>query len=494
MKDKKTIFLLIILAIEAFFIFSQISAISLWHDEAFSALLIRYDFSEMIERISLDVHPPFYYILLRAWNFFFGDSLASLRGFSLFFWFLTVLTVYFLVIEAFKNKNLALFSSILISFNSFQIQYAMEARMYSLGNFLILLSCLFLLKALREKNIKWWLFYSLTVLAGILTQYYIFFLILSQAIFIVYYLFKESKFNFLNWLKNKNFQLGALSYFLVFLFYLPWLPNFLEQIKRVKESYWIPPINLGTILATFYKLTIGEGIDASKFFLPLVFLIILILLASFYFLKKFKENSKWLIFLSLFLPFLIVILLSLKTSIYLDRCFIFVSAFYLILISGAIFKIKREILKNFLIFFLIFITLISFPLRWLNLEVKKKPGMRGAANYLNQKVKAGDKIYVGSSFVYFTFLYYNKTKVHPLLYAPAPLLHYSGTALLSPKDIIKDFNFKIKKGDTIWLINTTGFGGYQAQVPAHWQKLEEKSFQDVYDYRGWIIVSKYKVG
>ena len=71
--------------------------ISLWHDEAFSALLIKYPWGEMMHRIGLDVHPPMYYIALRFWSYIFGDSLAALRGFSIFFGTATIIAVYELV-------------------------------------------------------------------------------------------------------------------------------------------------------------------------------------------------------------------------------------------------------------------------------------------------------------------------------------------------------------------------------------------------------------
>ena len=63
----------------------NLTGISLWHDEAFSALLIKYSWSEMMYRIGLDVHPPMYYIFLRIWTDVFGHSLFALRGMSVFF-------------------------------------------------------------------------------------------------------------------------------------------------------------------------------------------------------------------------------------------------------------------------------------------------------------------------------------------------------------------------------------------------------------------------
>ncbi|MBU4141332.1 hypothetical protein KKE99_00455, partial [Patescibacteria group bacterium] len=68
MKIAKTnLTLIAILVIGLILRLYNLIAVSLWHDEAFSALLIRYPFGEMIARIILDVHPPLYYIILRVW-------------------------------------------------------------------------------------------------------------------------------------------------------------------------------------------------------------------------------------------------------------------------------------------------------------------------------------------------------------------------------------------------------------------------------------------
>ena len=40
--------------------------ISMWHDEAFSALMVRHPWHEMFVRLGLDVHPPAYYAVLRV--------------------------------------------------------------------------------------------------------------------------------------------------------------------------------------------------------------------------------------------------------------------------------------------------------------------------------------------------------------------------------------------------------------------------------------------
>ena len=494
MTNKKALSILFLaLILTSAFEIYNLTKISLWHDEAFSALLIKYDFGEMIYRIGLDVHPPFYYIVLRGWDSLFGNSLFSLRAFSVFFSILMVLAAYLLVKEAFRNRKLALFSSLLLAFSSFQIQYAMEARMYVLGTFLIILSSYFILKALKTKNWSWWLLYALAVSAGIYTHYYVFFSVLAQGIFLLCWVFKESRFSLAAWLKNKTLWLASGAYGLVALFYLPWLNIFLRQLGQVQESYWIPPMGPLSVPNTFFKMTTGGQIDQYRFWYISIALMILILIAAVYALRKIKPSAKWLIFLSLVIPFIAAIGLSLKTSIYLDRYFIFVLPFYLILMGGAVFLIKNKQIRNTLIGLAVLGSMATFPMHWSNLNADKKPGMAAAAAYLNQEVKPDNRIYIGSSFVYFTFKYYNKTEVCPRLYAPNPLSHFSGTALLSPQDTIKDFSQEVVKNDVVWLINTTGFGNYQPFPPDNWVKKEEKGFQDVYDYQGWIIVSRYRV-
>ena len=121
----KRIFLLLLLIPLGIQLFN-LTSISLWHDEAFSALLPRYDIKELIYRTGLDVHPPFYYLMLKAWTTIFNDSLFSLRLPSVLFSLATILVFYFLIKKVFKDKNLAVFSSIVLGLNSFFIQFAME--------------------------------------------------------------------------------------------------------------------------------------------------------------------------------------------------------------------------------------------------------------------------------------------------------------------------------------------------------------------------------
>lgn len=572
MKINKTNLLLIVIFFTASALrLYNITAISLWHDEAFSALLIRYPFSEMINRIILDVHPPLYYILLRVWDIILGDSLYSLRLFSAFFGILTVLFIYLFVNKTFKNEKFALISAAFIAINPFQIQYAAEARMYTLGTFLIIFSSWLLVKALKSqesdmneslknacanslkkcdwlssltdfesnpknafsfalikiKKYRWWIFYGIGAALTVYTHYYLIFSVAAQALFVIFLAFKNNGIKIGEWLKNENIIGAAIAYIISFLSFLPWLPILLKQLSQVEENYWIPSMDRYSMPNTIFHLFTGTNIYTTNLNLIIVSLVFIMILA--FAMKQEKNTYKWLVLFSFFIPFIISIILSFKRSLYLDRYFVFVGLFYFIILAIFIESIKKKAFQYALFIALAIASILLFAEGWQNVSPNGKPGMAGASKYLFENVKPEEKVYVNSSFIFFTYKYYayqnyfnggfplsfNPSKMNPadnvfagrqlypeyltpLLYTPglsalSDIPHFSGTALLTDFDLLTDFNKNLKQGETVWLVWTTGFGSGKPDIPKNWTQTEEKGFLDVFDYRGWIVVTKYRV-
>jgi 4-amino-4-deoxy-L-arabinose transferase-like glycosyltransferase len=487
-----TFTLLITLAVSAWLRFYNNTAIALWHDEAFSALYTRdYSFMEMMHRIGLDVHPPLYYLVLKIWSMIFGSSLLSLRGLSILLGVLTVWAGYLLVKYAFKSKKLGVLTAVLLAINPFQIQYALEARMYTLGTFLVLISSYFLLKALYEDKKKYWIWYALTAAGCLYTHYFVFFSVAAQVLFAFYYIYSSGG-SLGGFFKNPQLRKFVYSGLLMILLYLPWLPTFIVQNRRVQENYWIPGMDRWSVPGTVWKMLFGgEGINHKALILTVAAVLILI----WYFLAKVKEKEKWLIFLMLVGPFVGSILFSLSSTIYLDRYFVFASLFLVILISISFNQINRFAVRRLLIAVFIIASLAAFFKNWKDLNIDNKPGMAKAAEYINDHATKEDKIYVGSSFVFFTFKYYNETGIKPLLYSSGSLdtiPHFSGTALLTDEDLILNFN-QAAKDDTVWLLWTTGFGGNKPNVPGSWRIVVDREFEDVPGFKGKIIITQYHV-
>jgi mannosyltransferase len=478
------------------------TAVGLWHDEAFSAQYIKYGWGEMMHRIILDVHPPLYYFVLRFWSYAFGHSLLSLRSLSILLGALTVWAGYLFVKKAFKSEKLALWAAFFLAINPFQVQYALEARMYTLGTFLVLFSSWLLLRALESKNKKDWIFYGIAASACFYTHYYLLFSIAAQGLYALYIIFKNGSWR--ESFKNNPLVNLTLAGLTAFVLYIPWLPGFLEQFTRVQGGYWIPPMDRWSIPGTIWKIAMGgQGINRPTLLLSTIISLLLV----WYFIKKYKEPEKWLVVLGLVIPFLAAIVLSLKSNIYLDRYFVFASLSFSILIALALNAIPKLGYRRLLISAFIIISLFAFWKNWKDLDVKdfgssiiKKPGMSAAGEYLNERVLDNDRIYVGSSFIFFTFKYYNQTPATPKLISGSELKdipHYAGTAILKEDDLVLEKNIfnqsNYKTNDIIWLLWTTGFGGSKPNVPGNWVSIGQQSWADAPGFKGDIYVTQYRV-
>ena len=474
----------------------NLTAISLWHDEAFSALLINYNWQEMFYRIGLDVHPPFYYVILRLWSDLLGDSLWALRGFSAFFGIATVWASYAFVKVAFKKENLALAAALLLAVKHFQIQYVTEARMYTLGSFLLMLSAYYLVKAFDTKKYRYWLGFILSTSAAMYTHYYLFFSILGIGLFALYYLFKNYRFEL------KQYYQLVLSYIVVLLLYVPWLKTFKFQFTQVQDNYWIPKMHEWSVPLTNWRLIFGTGADSSnpttKIFLIVASLFTLFLIYRV--IKKEKTIYKWLALSGTIIPFLGALLLSFKQSIYLDRYFLFAALFYTILLCLFIFELPNKKLKYSIYFLMVAISIFNWWFFWSSMDIQHKTGMASASSYLNNNIEPGDHLIIGASSEYFNYKYYNKSTAAPLLYIPGisevkQLPHFSGTALLTNNDLVHNLNTIVKKGDTVWALWTNAFGGIRPEVPENWVQIgQDHSWEDVRPFAGtWIMVNEYLV-
>ena len=376
-------------------------------------------------------------------------------------------------------------AAVFLAINPFQIQYALEARMYTLGTFLILWSSYFLIKGLESTNSKkYWVGFSLTVAASLYTHYYLLFSVAAQGLFVLLY--------FLRHREVKKFAAAIAAFVLAFVLYIPWIPTLLAQVGRVQENYWIPAMTAWSVPGTVWKMIFGgDGVRNSI----LVISSIVTLYLIYYFLKRVSSFSKWLVLLGLLVPLAAAIAISFQSNLYLDRYFVFASLYFTILLAITLHYVPKLYLRWFLIALFIAGMLYSFSANWKKLDATDKPGMSQAAQIINLNAKPGDKIYVGSSFIFFTFKYYNHTDVAPQLISDRPLSeipHFSGTAILTDEDLILNPE-KTAKGSVIWLVWTTGFGGTKPAIPKTWQELSSQKIPDTPSFKGDIFVEKYRV-
>ncbi len=460
----------------------QITKNALWYDEAFSAEMIKHSLRNIIELGKFDVHPPFYYFLLKWWTMIVGNSEIALRGFSVLFGIFLIIGVYLLAKKLFNTKT-ALVASFLITIAPFFIQYSRENRMYALGAFLVVISTLFLWQAFFAKEKAKMLFYFwgyliFTVLSAY-THYFLIFTIIAQIIGIGLGLFLADK-------KTRQLLWQKIHYFLITLFvaailYLPWLPIFLKQFQEVKADYWIAPFSLVSLIRAFFVIMLGSIEVSSSLLLALPF--ILVLIVTLFAIKKLKsekpEKKTALIFVlsCLFVPFILGVVVSLHRSIFLDRYFIFAGIFLFTLLAYFIAKLKRKILLPIVIV-MTGVAIVAACTNVFGMD-PKVTGMRELNQTLQEKYYSGEKIIHPTSFTFIIFKYYNKNEGESVVYnSSGNLPHYAGSALLAPEDVIANLAKYLGNDKHFWEIRTTDFNQYDQRLP----ELKNYRVQNTYQF------------
>lgn len=485
----------------------QLTGRSLWFDEAFSWRLIQFPVPEMIARDITDVHPPLYYIVLKAWAFIFSSSLLSLRSFSVTLAAATIAVGYLFTAYLMRSRSPGLIAATLLALSGFQIRFAWEARMYTLGTALALLSSYLLLKAMRDKHLIWWLLYAITGAAFLYTHYYAFFTVFAQIIFVVGSLFIQTRGRLGEIIQSKQFWYGLLAAIFALILFAPWLPHFITQNSQVQASYWIPKIGGWSIPDTFYRMYLPTagiprhlGIGWIIFaLLPITATILGWLALALLPGRRLAStlDGRWFVILSGIIPFLASIIISFfSQSLYEDRFFVFAHLFILVGLAILLSLIPWRVLRLTLIITTIVGFLSASVVYWYEVDIPSKPGIRAATNFVYSNLEPQDPVIVSSPFVYFAARYYAEetpgVQSLPLLYSEdGQLSHFSGGPILKTSDIIGQDVFA-QKSDNLWVIDTTGYGGQLLKTPATWQIVRQVVFPEVYSYQGNIYVTEYQ--
>ena len=510
MSRQNVIILLIIIAVIGIALRSyELTARSLWFDEAFSWRLIQFPITEMIARDATDVHPPLYYILLKLWSVVFASSLISLRLFSVVFAGLTIIAGYLFASYALRSRLAGFLAAALLALSGFQIQFAWEARMYTVGTFLVLLSSWFLLRAIRRHKVTDWIFYALCISALSYVHYYAFFSIAAQATFLLGYIIALTKGRPGEILQLRTFWLAVGAFVLTIALFLPWLPTFLSQNSQVQQSYWIPSIGGWSIPDTFYRMfapTPGIPKHTGIGWIVLAMLPITATFIGWFLLVLLVKRSpqktstvydaSWLIFLSGAIPFIFSIALSfLGQSLYQDRFFVFAHLFIIVGLAALLSRIPIKPIRLSIIVLTMAGFLFAFVSFWTQLEIKAKPGARAATEAMVNQLQPEDKIIVSSPFIYFAILHYTSENynlnITPKLYSESgKLAHFAGGPILKQDDVIGPTIFD--QSSSLWIVDTTGFGSSKLSVPDNWRLLSSEAFPEVFAHQGDVFISRYQ--
>lgn len=285
----------ILVAITILMLIPFVFNIGLEWDEPFTMGLIRHSYGSIANLTAMDVHPPLYYWVLKAflsittfWTNSIFIKIIFARLLSLIF---SLITLYYLIkiLQILKLHC----NNYVISFIFFMcpIVYGYEGiassiRMYSLGAMFCTICLYYLLLFKNDDKLKYLVFICLTVTLALFTQYLIGMIaglyILSILIIL---LFNKKYSSFF-----KLFITGVVSLIL----YIPWIPEVIAQfsaqsigkhidilahsnIKYVILHYFL--IIIMSLIIIFYK-RISLNSEARMIILINILLALLILLVN----------------------------------------------------------------------------------------------------------------------------------------------------------------------------------------------------------------------
>lgn len=189
---------------------------SFWMDEAAQALEVTRPWHQQLN-IAYDFQPPLLHLLLHVVQYV-STSEWWLRLWGAVLPGLASIAFVLLIAKEKTSKLTALIIGILLSTNSFHVFFSQELRPYALPAAFASISWYVLILQLQNRANKWLVWYTLATIAGLYSSYLYPFLVLSQAVWIVW----QSRSRFLPFLTS--WSISALAF-------APWLPYLYEQLQ-----------------------------------------------------------------------------------------------------------------------------------------------------------------------------------------------------------------------------------------------------------------------
>jgi uncharacterized membrane protein len=397
---------------------------SIWFDESYSWAMSRHGWGEIIQRTAYDVHPPLYYLTLKAWSLVVGDSIFVLRLLSWLFGVGTVILTTKLAGRLFGKKVMPIVA-IVLAFAPYIFHYSQELRMYSMTAFLGVVSTYILIILLdkRFKNTKKLspllvVVYSISAVSLLYTQYVAGFLLLGHWALVMNELYRPNVklSSYIRSIFQEKWWLVANV--IIMVTYLPWLPALAGQITHIRSDYWIPEVTAWSIPASISDLLTGNMYHFSQWLAVFLYGVIgffIFLLARGYNSKNRNQFNK--VLLLFFVPVVGLFLASLPpfTPIYYNRYIMTFAPYFYLSIAVGVTSIEKQSVRRSALLITLFLFVIGL---YSVVHDFRHSGWRGAdkvSNKIKLQLQPGDIIFGGNIFPFADIQYYfsnSSTKVH----------------------------------------------------------------------------------
>lgn len=291
-------------------------------DEYFTINLVRNSWGAIVRLTALDVHPPLYYLAVKAAVTIFGENLLAWHLVSFLSFLGVVIITERFVFRVFGEREARVCVLAVCALPN-MLRYALEARMYSMS-MLFITASFYLVWLLSEnyesrpgkQSLRYWVLLALVNVAAAYTHYFAGVAAVGLSLFLLVFLLAVKK-DYVHTLLQWTVYCIAMM-----LCYLPWMFVMFRQMRSIDGNYWIARINLDTLYG-YLDMLFGET-------RPIYYgLVTAFFLGSFWlFMKKGKDKRdfwKWGSFFAagFFLVFGVGYSV-LKTPILIDRYLVIV--------------------------------------------------------------------------------------------------------------------------------------------------------------------------
>ncbi|HTL31282.1 MAG TPA: glycosyltransferase family 39 protein, partial [Tepidisphaeraceae bacterium] len=363
----------------------QLSAESLWFDEAATARIVMSPLDEFFTRFrTTENTPPLHYVVLWIWTRVFGSSEFSLRMPSVIAGIASVYLLYQLI-RLLGGEWEALMAALLMACSRYQIYFSQEARAYELLVCLSLLSCCAFVQLSREPTRRRQIQFIIATVLMLYAHLFAIFVIAAQNIAYLISLARRPR-PTLKWTDWLGVQLASAAMF------LPFVPVVFGWMTNRGGSFWIRPLTLHDISAAYVSYAGSE-----------LLLCVMLMLAVLGVMKNRSKPMAWSLLISLLLLPVVVPVIA---SMMLKPLFV---ARYGIIASPALFALAAWGLGAFRPRALsLSMAAVIAALSLMAPDVGHKEDWRGVATYVGKWARPGDYVMINRRDASRAYDYYNR--------------------------------------------------------------------------------------
>ena len=487
---------------------ATITKFSIWFDEAFGAYLIRFDFWHIATYTAADVHPPFYYWLLKLWSLVFGTSELGLRSMSVFFGMVAILFGYVLVKRLF-GRRAAIFGILFMALSPMLIRYGQEMRMYTLVTAIVMAATYVLVLATETGKRKYWIIYGVLLALGMWTHYFAALAWLAHWVWRACVVAKtEKRQNFIRKFFSKEW---LVAHGIAIALFALWVPALLFQTLNVQiNGFWIPPVTPVTLPNFFTNVLYYQDQDTVSSWMTLLFVVIIgavVAWAIWLYRKLNKEEQKSfaLIGALAFVPIALLFIASMPPlrSSFVDR-YLIPSTLAIALFIGVVFAFATQVKQKILpvgLTVLVGIAMLFgiynvYQLGNYNKNQHMSNNTRQAVMAATERASDGEPVIAATPWIYYEAVFYTTTN-HPVYFLEETTdYRYGSLNMLKDNDFgkVKSMKEFAKQHDKAWYVSRPGPGSSLVTPPdSTWRPLQEIVINDSVSGQPLYKVIEYEI-